>query len=761
MLTSEPGPTAASTLAEFPRSRPNVTVVWGSATPPPSTPSKISAPSRRGSGKWRSRLGRLVRCCVAGTSDHDLAAADSLASPPTSPLPGAAFGMGDGREIIYVRPGDPEPAQAKLADLTDEEIEQVLTMHAKSVEDVVPRVARVDVNHVAANRPIEDSHVVVVHDGMLMVGVFDGHGGHECAQVVRDFLPSYVAQELQKYRDADPAQRVDNVKAAMTVAFQRLDSELERLPYLVFPDLDNKDSFETAYSSAVIEKVLRPAIAGCVGSLALMDDDTLFIAHIGDSRALLVHATDSSPTHLAAEQLTPEHTCSNPAELAALRAAHPGEDDTVTRSSSISGGPRVLGGLVPTRVFGDCMLKWPASWSMRLYAHLLERAPTLPCDYLTPPYVHATPDVIVHRLDSADRMLVVSSDGLFDTVDVDEVGELLAMVDRVEDGASAAAGSRAASMATDPTVVPKTWIARDTNAATHLVRNALGGSDMEALRQSLSTPYPAARYRRDDMTCIVVHMAAAAAPATAPAPVDAPAPADPVVTAADFPAPSDVPVATPSPVLTRPTAATAAFPTASQVSLTTADSITSAPDADGSPVALAIALPPRRFGAPDPVGPRPGSAPPAPTILGVIDDRPLIVPYMMRDETGRPLSIIARTMPAVRRRGSARVAEVRARDPGRRASSCAPAVRSPLAAGRGGEGMANEEEEEEEDGEVETKGGEDAGDAAETTGASASTASNPAPSKLPPAVLVVDVTRSFYDEWSRTAALLLAARTET
>ncbi|KNE57777.1 hypothetical protein AMAG_04629 [Allomyces macrogynus ATCC 38327] len=753
MLTSEPGPTAASTLAEFPRSRPNVNVVWGSATPPPSSPSKISAPSRRGSGKWRSRLGRLVRCCAAGTSDHDLAAADSLVSPPTSPLPGAAFGMGDGREIIYVRPGDPEPVQAKQADLTDAEIEQVLAMHAKSAEDVVPRVARVDVNCVAANRPIEDSHVVVVHDGMLMVGVFDGHGGHECAQVVRDYLPSYVAQELQKYRDADPVQRVDNVKAAMKAAFQRLDSELERLPYLVFPDLDNKDSFETAYSSAVIEKVLRPAIAGCVGSLALVDGDTLYIAHIGDSRALLVHAADASPTHLAAEQLTPEHTCSNPAELAALRAAHPGEDDTVARSSSISGGPRVLGGLVPTRVFGDCMLKWPAAWSMRLYAHLLERAPTLPCDYLTPPYVHATPEIIVHQLGGADRMLVVSSDGLFDAVEVDEVGELLGMVDKVEDDAQAA--SRAASMATDPTTVPKTWVARDTNAATHLLRNALGGSDVEALRQSLSTPYPAARYRRDDMTCVVVHMAAAtAAPAHAPV-AEAPAPADPVANTTESSAPSD-PIhfptpAVPSPVLTR---LAPALPTASQLSLATADSITSALDADGSPVALAIALPPRRFGTPDPVGTRPGSAPPAPKILGVIDDRPLVVPYMMRDEAGRPLSIIAQTMPAVRRRGSAWVAEVRERDPGRRASSCAPAVRSPLAAEEMGAKI--------DAGDDVDAGGNVADDATEAS-ASASVSSPQAPPKAPaaaPAVPVVDVSRSFYEEWSRTAAPLLAASPE-
>ncbi|KNE73428.1 hypothetical protein AMAG_17530 [Allomyces macrogynus ATCC 38327] len=276
---------------------------------------------------------------------------------------------------------------------------------------------------------------------------------------------------------------------------------------------------------------------------------------------------------------------------------------------------------------------------------------------------------------------------------------------------------------------------------------------MEALRQSLSTPYPAARYRRDDMTCIVVHMAAAAAPADAPVVANL-APADPIAaaTAAESLAPSNAPAAAASAILTRPAAA---LPTTSQLSLIAVDSITSAPDADGSPVALAIALPPRRFGAPDPVGPRPGSAPPAPTILGVIGDRPLVVPYMMRDEAGRPLSIIAHTMPAqVRRRGSARVAEVRGRDPGRRASSCAPAVRSPLAVAEESGAKINVVA-----GGEDADGGEDAASVVTTSPPPESAKPVAAAAKV--AVPVVDTTRSFYDEWSRTAAPLLAARTES
>lgn len=48
------------------------------------------------------------------------------------------------------------------------------------------------------------------------------------------------------------------------------------------------------------------------------------------------------------------------------------------------------------------------------------------------------------------------------------------------------------------------WIFKDENLSTHLIRNACGGGDEAAFRKSLSIPAPYSRRRRDDMTVTVV-----------------------------------------------------------------------------------------------------------------------------------------------------------------------------------------------------------------------------------------------------------------
>lgn len=48
------------------------------------------------------------------------------------------------------------------------------------------------------------------------------------------------------------------------------------------------------------------------------------------------------------------------------------------------------------------------------------------------------------------------------------------------------------------------WIFKDENLSTHLIRNACGGGNEMAFRRSLSIPAPYSRRNRDDMTVTVV-----------------------------------------------------------------------------------------------------------------------------------------------------------------------------------------------------------------------------------------------------------------
>jgi len=55
-----------------------------------------------------------------------------------------------------------------------------------------------------------------------------------------------------------------------------------------------------------------------------------------------------------------------------------------------------------------------------------------------------------------------------------------------------------------PTGQDQRFVVEDKNAATHLVRNALGGKDNEMLSALLTLPAPYARRFRDDLTVQVI-----------------------------------------------------------------------------------------------------------------------------------------------------------------------------------------------------------------------------------------------------------------
>jgi pyruvate dehydrogenase phosphatase len=152
-----------------------------------------------------------------------------------------------------------------------------------------------------------------------------------------------------------------------------------------------------------------------------------------------------------------------------------------------------------------------------------------PPSFKTPPYVTARP-VVTHRklsflpLDDAAhakpssklRFLVLATDGLWDQLSSEEVVSL------VGGYLSGLKGNIPKSSL--PTLVPTVsgsrtvegkskqrtaagegkWAFVDDNPSTHLIRNAFGGGDKQALRKLLSIPAPYARRHRDDVTVTVV-----------------------------------------------------------------------------------------------------------------------------------------------------------------------------------------------------------------------------------------------------------------
>ncbi|KAI9352496.1 phosphatase 2C-like domain-containing protein [Zopfochytrium polystomum] len=404
-------------------------------------------------------------------------------------------------------------------------------------------VLRYDTNEVASNDPIEDRHCEMVTKHGFLFGIFDGHGGYECADVVSAILPMYVAKELNALPAPPPTStastnnddeetpaaraRVEAVRSALEAAFVNLDNDITGLAL----DLPTWAPAASAGGSGVqpagLAQRLRAAVAGSCALVAYVEGRNVYVACSGDSRAVL--GRRCSDGAFEAIELSADQTGKNPDEYRRLLEEHPGEQETV-----IARG-RVLGRLMPTRAFGDSKYKWPESAQTSLVPQATGRPLHLPKGYLTPPYVTAKPVVTRHRLDpSRDRFLVLATDGLYDELDSNSVADVVAgfmlangHVDpprdawvrvpgsaaKVADVRAAVAAASSAPGSSDADVLPWSWtLHRDASAATCLVRNALSGKRVadapmppeERIARLLAIPSPYSRRFRDDMTVTVV-----------------------------------------------------------------------------------------------------------------------------------------------------------------------------------------------------------------------------------------------------------------
>ncbi|XP_047566365.1 pyruvate dehydrogenase [acetyl-transferring]-phosphatase 2, mitochondrial [Lutra lutra] len=418
------------------------------------------------------------------------------------------------------------------------------------VSGVPNSVLRFESNQLAANSPVEDRRGIAtcLQTNGLMFGIFDGHGGHACAQAVSERLFYYVAVSLMSqqtlermegavesmkpllpilhwlkrpgdsiYKDVTSVhldhlrvywqELLDlhmemglNIKEALTHSFQRLDSDIS---------LEVQAPLEDEMTRNLS---LQVAFSGATACMAHVDGVHLHVANAGDCRAILGVQEDNGMWSCL--PLTCDHNAWNPAELSRLKREHPiSEDRTVIVDH------RLLGVLMPCRAFGDVQLKW----SKELQHSVLERGcdtealniyQFTPPHYYTPPYLTAKPEVTYHRLRPQDKFLVLASDGLWDVLGNEEVVRLV--VEHL-----AEAGRHKPDLAQRPANLglmqslllqrkAQGLHAADQNAATRLIRHAIGTNEYgemepERLTAMLTLPEDLARMYRDDITVTVVY----------------------------------------------------------------------------------------------------------------------------------------------------------------------------------------------------------------------------------------------------------------
>lgn len=407
-------------------------------------------------------------------------------------------------------------------------------------------VVRYDVVQIPSNDPIEDDHVEKIvevprstaasADGKatsdwMFWGVFDGHSGWTTSAKLRQTLVSYVARELNatyKSALADPALTAPSAEAVDTAikqGFLKLDNEITN---------ESVTKVLKAQSRTLAAEILAPALSGSCALLAFYDSNSkdLRVACTGDSRAVLGRRASSGKW--TATALSVDQTGGTPSEDARLRAEHPNEP-FVTMNG------RILGGLEPSRAFGDAVYKWSVETQQKMKKSFFGRSPNK--HLKTPPYVTAEPVVTRTKIEPGKGdFVVLATDGLWEMLTNEEVvglvGQWLELQATGKDGNSGGAKATAAGWLQSwfssqkganlpiehhdqgdasgqrAPVRQQQWgvesgddgrfVVEDKNAATHLVRNALGGRDKDTLSALLTLPSPFSRRYRDDLTVQVI-----------------------------------------------------------------------------------------------------------------------------------------------------------------------------------------------------------------------------------------------------------------
>lgn len=428
--------------------------------------------------------------------------------------------------------------------LTDDQVTVKLRTNEESY--LVGRgagVVRYDVVQIPSNDPIEDDHaekIIQVPSSVaatendapssdwMFWGVFDGHSGWTTSAKLRQTLISFVARELNTtYLAAKSAPGLFPSPAAIDDAikkgFTNLDYEITH---------KSVEKVLAAKSRPLAAELLAPALSGSCALLSFYDSRSkeLRVACTGDSRAVLGRRSPNGKW--TATPLSIDQTGGTASEAARLRAEHPNEP-------YVTANGRILGGLEPSRAFGDAVYKWSLEVQGILGGKYFARRPSK--HLLTPPYVTAEPIVTTTKISpEKGDFVVMATDGLWEMLTNEEVIGLVGMwlekhgppavqkssasswlpsflgggsksvlpIDSAETAPSDGKGGQRTPVRQQQWGVTgkesERFVVEDKNAATHLVRNALGGKDKEMVSALLTLPSPNSRRFRDDLTVEVI-----------------------------------------------------------------------------------------------------------------------------------------------------------------------------------------------------------------------------------------------------------------
>ncbi|CAF2463192.1 unnamed protein product [Rotaria sp. Silwood2] len=389
---------------------------------------------------------------------------------------------------------------------------------------------------------------------MYLFGVFDGHGGPWCSDVVGQRLFEYIAVSLRPPNDLETI--MQKARTMSSHDHSNISSLLLHSYYNPYKDMRNSKikeihqinllkhieevytTFDSDYTdisgaleSAFIkldrdicaeaiptdtqtinEDLLQICTAGSCACVALIKDTDLYVANCGDARAILGTMDDNGNTSVI--PLSSIHNINNNIETKRVLSEHPSNE-----YHSVIRDDRLLGLLMPFRAFGDIRFKWPKNYLKEYLQPYHKKSNAIPRFYLTPPYLTVRPEIIKHKLTNKDKFLVLATDGVWDSLSPEKVVELIFnhqkgiqsfdrfVINKNEPNKSSIKLKTISKLLYERQQAIKNQPI-DQNSATDLIRHALaytskGQFDSKLLSDVLTFPHP--RSIRDDITITIVY----------------------------------------------------------------------------------------------------------------------------------------------------------------------------------------------------------------------------------------------------------------
>ncbi|KAF9619656.1 hypothetical protein IFM89_007977 [Coptis chinensis] len=244
---------------------------------------------------------------------------------------------------------------------------------------------------VQANSSLEDQSQVFTSPNVTYVGVYDGHGGPEASRFINDHL----FHHLHKMAIEQGGVSVDVIKKAFDATEQEF-VKLVKNSWTAHPQI-----------ASVGSCCLVGAIAG----------DTLYVANLGDSRAVLgrrVSGGKRSP--VVAERLSTDHNVAVEEVRKEVEALHPDDAHVVVYTRGVW---RIKGIIQVSRSIGDVYLKKPEFHRDPLFQQFGSPVP------LKRAVMTAEPSVKIRKLMPQDLFLIFASDGLWEQLSDDAAVDIV------------------------------------------------------------------------------------------------------------------------------------------------------------------------------------------------------------------------------------------------------------------------------------------------------------------------------------------------